>query len=59
MVANNFEMNSGDASVIITTKAKISFIDLTILEGKYIDERIQISIENVDTISNIFQVHSN
>lgn len=50
-----FKQNTGEAMIRLSSFANISSIEMSIQEGKYIDERIGISISNVDTAINMFK----
>lgn len=58
MISDNFKMNSGDAMISIASFANISKIDMSIQEGKYIDDRIQITLANVDSVATLFLVNN-
>ena len=58
MIADNFELNEGEAMVHLTNFMNITSLEMTIQEGKYIDERISLVIPNMDAtaIQGIFQI---
>jgi hypothetical protein len=50
MISSSFEKNSGEAIVAISQYQNASAIEITIQEGKYVDERLQITFTTIDKI---------
>jgi hypothetical protein len=50
MISSSFEKNSGEAIVAINQYQNASAVEITIQEGKYVDERLQITFTTIDRI---------
>lgn len=50
MISENFKKNSGEAIVAISQYLNASAIEITIQEGKYVDERMQMTFTTIDKI---------
>lgn len=51
MITNNFEKNTGEVTVLLSSFSNISSIEMTLLEGQYINRLLKIIITDVDTVS--------
>ena len=49
LITEKFEMNMGEATVKISNVFNISSIDLVMLEGRYVNQFIKISITDVES----------
>jgi len=52
-ISPNFEINDGEVTVLVSSFSNISSIEMTILEGRYIDKMMKMIITDVDTVSQI------
>lgn len=50
MITSSFDKNYGEAIVAISQQQNSSTIEITIQEGKYVDERLQITFNTIDKI---------
>ncbi len=50
MISPTFGQNTGEAIIAISQYQNASVIEITIQEGKYVDERLQITFTTIDKI---------
>ena len=55
MISENFELNEGEVILEIESLANLTTIIITLQEGKYIDERIQISLTTMERLAQVIR----